>query len=61
LWNWPQFEFCGSDDPDSNLFLVAFTDRRTVEMAEYTCRVHGGRLPVPENALQNKASTKNSG
>jgi hypothetical protein len=39
---------------------VAFTDRRTVEMAEYTCRVHGGRLPVPENALQNKASMKNS-
>jgi len=38
----------------SSHHLVAFTEKRTIEMADYTCRVHGGHLPVPKNAYENK-------
>ena len=46
-----KFEFCDSDATSS--FLVAFTERRPVEMASYVCKVHGGQLPVPKNAFEN--------
>jgi hypothetical protein len=52
------FEFCHSEDLDSKNFLVAFTERRPIEMSDYTCKVHGGRLPVPKNEFENKVRSK---
>ncbi len=34
--------------------LIVFPERRTVEVAMHLCSVHGGHLPVPENAWENK-------
>ena len=34
--------------------LFVFPQRRTKEMAEYICRVHGGHLPVPSNIHENR-------
>ena len=54
----PKFEFCGSDESDWKDFLVVFTERRPIEMSEYICKVHGGRLPVPKNEFENKVGCR---
>ena len=36
--------------------LVAFPEKRNVDMAETLCRIHGGRLPVPNNDYENDVS-----
>ena len=44
-------DFCRMADMEKH--LIVFPERTTVEMAQYTCRVHGGKLPVPKNAHEN--------
>ena len=52
-------EYCPSSSSfgNSNKHLVAFPNRRPVEIAAYTCKVHGGRLPVPQNMHENMVSS----
>ena len=33
--------------------VIVFPERRTIEMAETICRVHGGQIPVPKNIDEN--------
>ena len=40
-----------------DLIMIRTVEEATLlEMAEYACQVHGGRLPVPENAHENRVS-----
>ena len=44
-------QFNASDKP---YYLVVFPEKRTVEMGETICQLHGGHLPVPTNPVENE-------
>ena len=44
-------QFNASDKP---YYLVVFPEKRTVEMGQTICQLHGGHLPVPTNSEENE-------
>ena len=52
------FIFCideiQTDFRDKPYYLVVFPEKRTVEMGQTICRMHGGHLPVPTNKIENE-------
>ena len=43
-----------SNASDKPYYLVVFPEKRTVEMGQTICQLHGGHLPVPSNAVENE-------
>ena len=43
-----------SNASDKPYYLVVFPEKRTVEMGETICQLHGGHLPVPTNPVENE-------
>ncbi len=39
---------------DKPYYLVVFPEKRTVEMGQTICQLHGGHLAVPTNAVENE-------
>ena len=40
-------------DQERKYYSVVFPERRSLEMAETICKLHGGHLPVPINDMEN--------
>ena len=43
-----------TDFREKPYYLVVFPEKRTVEMGQTICQMHGGHLPVPTNKIENE-------